>query len=220
MTDPRSPPSPTWEVRDRLARLGPDALTPAELLSVLLPPRKRPPGDLLTRFGGLRGLAAAGAEELTARGGLGPQSSLRLAAAFALGRRVHATPLARGRLLRTSADVWQAFGERMRDLKKERFVSVLLDGRGRVMREDLVTEGILTASLVHPREVFAPAIREAAAAIVVVHNHPSGDPEPSPEDLEVTRRLVSVGELVGIRIQDHVVIGDQGYVSFRERGLL
>ncbi len=97
---------------------------------------------------------------------------------------------------------------------------MLLDGKNCVMREDLVSEGILTASLVHPREVFAPAIREAAAGIVLIHNHPSGDPEPSPEDLEVTRRLCAVGELIGIRVLDHVVIGDGRYVSFLERGLL
>ena len=89
-----------------------------------------------------------------------------------------------------------------------------------MIREDQVSEGILTASLVHPREVFLPAIREAAAGLVLVHNHPSGDPEPSPEDLEVTRRLSAVGELVGIRILDHVIIGDGRYVSFLERGLI
>ena len=97
---------------------------------------------------------------------------------------------------------------------------VMLDAKNRVMREARVSEGILTASLVHPREVFAPAIREAAAGIVVVHNHPSGDPEPSPEDHEVTARLCAVGELVGIRVLDHVVIGDGCYVSFLERGLI
>ena len=224
MTDRRPPlptcssDSPTWEIRDRLVRLGPDVLSPAELLSMLLPARGRA-RELLHRFGGLRGLAAAEPGELRVRGGLGTTSSLRIAAAFALGRLVHAAPLRRGQLLRTSADIGQAFGDRLRDMRKERFLCVMLDGRNRIMREDLVTEGILTASLVHPREVFAPAIREAAAAIVLVHNHPSGDPEPSPEDLEITRRLASVGELVGIRVQDHVVIGDGGYVSFRERGL-
>jgi DNA repair protein RadC len=105
-------------------------------------------------------------------------------------------------------------------LKPERFIGVFLDGKNRVMREHVISEGILTASLVHPREVFAPAMREHAAALLVVHNHPSGDPEPSPEDVEVTQRLVAVGELVGIRVLDHVVIGDGRYVSFLERGLI
>ena len=105
-------------------------------------------------------------------------------------------------------------------LEKEQFHIVMLDGKNRILREERISEGILTASLVHPREVFAPAIREAAAGLVLIHNHPSGDPEPSPEDREVTRRLVAVGELVGIRILDHVIVGDGRYVSFIERGLL
>ena len=98
--------------------------------------------------------------------------------------------------------------------------AVLLDGKNRVLRDERVSEGSLTSSLVHPREVFAPAIRESASAMVFVHNHPSGDPEPSPEDLEITRRLCAVGELVGIPVLDHVVIGDGAFVSFLDRGLL
>jgi DNA repair protein RadC len=151
---------------------------------------------------------------------VGRATALRLCAAFALGRRIHAERLVVGRTLRASHEIFEAFHGRLRDLKKERFLAVLLDARNRVIREDLVSEGILTASLVHPREVFAHAIRESAWGIVLVHNHPSGDPEPSGEDLEITRRLASVGEIVGIRILDHVVIGDHRYVSFLERGLL
>jgi DNA repair protein RadC len=175
---------------------------------------------LLDRFGTLRQLASSTPQALRAAAAVGPDLALRLAAAFELGRRVHAARLPMGRLLKNSEEIFAAFGGRLRDLKKERFLSVLLDGRARVLREDLVSEGTLTASLVHPREVFAPAIREAAASIVLVHNHPSGDPEPSPEDLEITRRLAAAGELIGIRIADHVVIGDGCYVSFLDRGLL
>ena len=205
---------------------GPEALSPAELLTILLAPggrrRSAAPGArrLLVRLGGLRGLSAAEAGEIRSAGQVSEDLALRLTAAFALGRRVHAARLEAGRLLRASGEIFDAFQGRLRDLKKERFISVLLDGRQRVLREDLVSEGILTASLVHPREVFAPAIREAASAILLVHNHPSGDPEPSPEDVEITRRLVAVGELVGIRVVDHVVIGDGNYVSFLERGLI
>jgi len=103
---------------------------------------------------------------------------------------------------------------------KEQFWAVLLDGKNRVLREERVSEGSLTASLVHPREVFAPAIRESAGALVLVHNHPSGDPTPSVEDVEITRRLCAVADLVGIRVLDHVVVGDGAFVSFLERGLL
>ncbi len=95
---------------------------------------------------------------------------------------------------------------------------LLLDGRHRVMSESQISQGTLTASLVHPREVFRPAVQAAAAAIVLVHNHPSGDPTPSPEDLEVTRRLVSAGEVIGIRVVDHVVVADRGFHSFQESG--
>jgi DNA repair protein RadC len=175
---------------------------------------------LLERLGTLRRVAAATPAELRLAAGLSPGAAARLAAAFALGRRVHAQRLAVGALLRTSGAIFEAFHARLRDLKKERFIAIHLDGRNRVVREDVVSEGILTSSLVHPREVFAPAIREGAGGLLLVHNHPSGDPEPSPEDHEVTRRLCAVGELVGIRVFDHVVIGDGRYVSFLERGLL
>jgi DNA repair protein RadC len=125
-----------------------------------------------------------------------------------------------GARFRSGADIFQHYHGRMRDLRKEQFWAVLLDGKNRVLREERVSEGSLTASLVHPREVFAPAIRESAGALVFVHNHPSGDPTPSVEDVEITRRLCSVAELVGIRVLDHVVVGDGAYVSFLERGLL
>ncbi len=201
---------------------GPGALTDRELLSILINSTDvlRAEG-LLRKYGSLRALARASVHELQSGvGRLGPVTSLRVVAAFALGRRVRTERLPRGRTLKSSGQIFEYFHERLRDLKKERFITVLLDGKNRVMREDRVSEGILTASLVHPREVFSPAIREAAAGIVLIHNHPSGDPEPSPEDLEVTQRLCAVGELVGIRVLDHLVIGDGRYVSFLERGLL
>jgi len=211
--------------RERLLALGAEALSTHDLLSVLVADTARAPAPrtalaLLDGFGSLRAMAVASPRELEVGHGLGRVSALRLAAAFALGRRMRSERLRRGRLLRESAEIFAAFHERLRDLKKERFLSVMLDGKNRVIREDLVSEGILTASLVHPREVFVPAIRESAAGLVLIHNHPSGDPEPSPEDLEVTRRLAAVGELIGIRILDHVVIGDGRYVSFLERGLI
>jgi DNA repair protein RadC len=214
-----SPSSPTPELADRLAVLGSETLDPAQLLALLLPTGCGAGARaLLQRFGGLRPLAAAEAGELRARGGLGPEAASRLAAAFALGRAVHALPLRTGEPLVTSTEAARPFVDRLRHLKKERFLAVLLDGRRRVLSERRISEGTLTASLVHPREVFGPAIREAAAGLLLVHNHPSGDPEPSPEDLEITRRLVAVGELVGIRIVDHLVIGDGTWVSFLDRG--
>ena len=227
---PRHPtsilPPPESQARDRLLAGSPEELSTLELLTVLLAPGGRPrraEGEarrLLGHYGTLRGLAAASAGEIRGAAGVAPSLAQRIAAAFALGRRVHAARLPTGQLLARSEEIYEAFGDRLRDLRKERFLSVLLDGRNRVIRENVVSEGTLTASLVHPREVFAPAIRESAGSILLVHNHPSGDPEPSPEDLEITRRLCAVGELVGIHVLDHVVIGDGGYVSFLERGLI
>jgi len=204
-------------------------LSDRDLLAVLIsgPPAaeaERRATGLLSAFGSLRSLAQATSHELEAlRGGgrgIGRVSALRLSAAFALGRRLRGTALRRGQMLKTSSEIFEHFHERLRHLRKERFLCVLLDAKHRVIREELVSEGILTASLVHPREVFAPAIRESAGGLALIHNHPSGDPEPSPEDHEVTQRLHAVGELVGIRVVDHVIIGDGCYVSFLERGLL
>jgi DNA repair protein RadC len=228
---PRRPPPrpllPTQEpVPARLEALGADALTTAELLGVVLGPggtdgrATLAARRLLARTGGLRRLATATPAEVRSSFALSRNAALRLVGAFALGRRAHAERLVLGRTLATGEEVFDAFHARMRDLRKERFVSVLLDARGRVLREDLVSEGTLTASLVHPREVFAPAIRESACSLLLVHNHPSGDPEPSPEDHALTQRLAAVGEIVGIRVLDHVVIGDGRYVSFLERGAL
>ena len=106
----------------------------------------------------------------------------------------------------------------LRDMAHERFVALLLDSRNRVIKDVVVSQGTLTASLVHPREVFRAAVRESAAALVLVHNHPSGDPAPSGEDREVTRRLCDAGRIVGIRVLDHVVIAERGYFSFCEAG--
>ena len=126
--------------------------------------------------------------------------------------------LKKGDLIRNARDVHQHFHQRMRGQRKEQFMVLLLDGRNRVMSESQISKGTLTASLVHPREVFRSAIRAAAAGIVLVHNHPSGDPSPSREDLSVTRRLMDAGKVVGIPIIDHVVVAEHGFHSFQENG--
>jgi DNA repair protein RadC len=212
--------------RERLARLGPDALGAAELVAVLLGTGTRGrsavvvANGLLERSGGLRRLSTRTLGEIAGAPGLGRARAARVMAAFALGRQVAGIRLSPGARFRSGADIFQHYHGRMRDLRKEQFWAILLDGKNRVLREERVSEGSLTASLVHPREVFAPAIRESAGALVFVHNHPSGDPTPSVEDVEITRRLCAVAELVGIRVLDHVVVGDGSYVSFLERGLL
>jgi len=210
--------------RERLAALGAEALADAELVALLLrsgSPRlaaRDVAQALLRRHGGLRGLARATFADLRREPGLGTAKVATLLAAFELGRRVASARLRPGDPIRSPADVHRHFHPLLRDAPHERFLVVLLDGRHRVIRPVLTSQGTLTASLVHPREVFAPALREPAAAIVLVHNHPSGDPTPSREDREITVRLAAAGELLGIPVLDHVVVAEQGYTSLRDEG--
>lgn len=212
--------------RERLAALGPEALSDAELIALLLRTGngRRDAlalgARLLQRYGGLAGLAVGSAAELAQEDGMGPVKSATLVAALELGRRMAARRLRSGDPVRGPADVFRHFHPRLRDARCERFLLLLLDGRHRMLREVAISQGTLTASLVHPREVFRPALREAAAAVVLVHNHPSGDPTPSREDQEITRRLAEAGELLGIPVVDHVVVAERGYASLREAGVL
>lgn len=151
---------------------------------------------------------------------LTPEQREKVAAMLEFARSAAFETMPRGATFRDGADVFRAFHARMRDLKLEQFWIVMLDGKHRVLREELVSQGTLTSSPVHPREVFAPAIRHSAAAIVLVHNHPSGDPAASADDLAITRRLCEVGAMVGICILDHVIVGDGTFFSLASRGLM
>jgi DNA repair protein RadC len=149
---------------------------------------------------------------------VGVAGAARLAAALELGVRTAARPLQRGRVLHGPSDVYAMFGSKLRHLPQEEFHVVLLDTRHRLLRASLVTRGTADTSLVHAREVFREAVREGASAVILVHNHPSGDPRPSPEDRTVTRQLAEAGSVVGIPILDHVIVGDGRYVSLAEEG--
>lgn len=162
-------------------------------------------------------LARASAEELARDFRLEPDSARRIVAAFALGAALERERRPPAPSLRQPSAVFAHLAPLARGLEQETFWSLLLDGKQRLRRVVVVTTGTLTASLVHPREVFREAVRESAAALIVAHNHPSGDPEPSPEDLAVTERLRQAGEVLGIPLQDHVVLGDGSFVSLRER---
>ena len=212
--------------RERLLRCGPEALRDEELVSVVLGTglpsvtAETLAARVMARAGSLRQLLIRTPTELAALPGVGDARAARLLACAEIGRRVLGEPLSRGRCYRSSRDVFRHYGPRLRDLRVEQFLIVLLDGKHRVLREVLVSQGTLTSSPVHPREVFGPAMRHAAAAVVLLHNHPSGDPTPSADDLEVTRRLRDVGELVGIQVLDHVIVGDGSFASLADRGLL
>ena len=212
--------------RERLYWNGPEALADAELLALQL--GSGTPGrsaadvarEMLATYGSLAEVAAREAVELARVTGVGPAKAARLAAAFEIGRRLRArTPGVRV-VLSAPADVYAAFGPLMEDLRREVFRVALLDAQNGLLRDQVISEGTLSASLVHPREVFKPAILESAASVILLHNHPSGDPTPSREDVRLTRQLVECARLLELRVHDHVVIGRGRYVSLAERGII
>jgi DNA repair protein RadC len=212
--------------RERLYTQGAHALSDAELVALTLRTGRGGAragalaAELLEQHGGLSGLARRDPRELTRTPGVGRTKAAALAAALEIGRRISQRRLREGDAVRGPHDVFRHFHARLRDAEQEHFCVLLLDGRHRVLGDEVVSLGTLTASLVHPREVFRPALRAGAAALILVHNHPSGDPEPSPEDRAVTQRLAQAGELLGIPVLDHVVVAERGYRSFRDEGPL
>jgi DNA repair protein RadC len=198
----------------------PDACDTSDLIAIVLggdARRARAQAcEILARFE-LAALSRASRDHLARETGLPRPAAQRLSAAFALGRRAVRTPRAVRSAMRSPALVHELMASELAGLEQETFHVLLLDGKHRLRRRQRVSEGTLTTSLVHPREVFGPALREGAAAIICVHNHPSGDPEPSREDVEVTRRLIDAGRLLGVPLLDHVVVADEGFVSLRER---
>ncbi|MEX5213510.1 MAG: DNA repair protein RadC [Nitrospiraceae bacterium] len=210
--------------RERLLRAGADSLTDAQLLAIILRVGRRQASavevamDLLSRTDGLPGISRMGADALCRIPGIGPAKTAQLKAAIELGKRALAQPLSTGQPIRSSRDVFHAYAPQLRDLRHETFRLLLLDAKHALIRETVISEGTLTASLVHPREVFSVAVLESAAAVICVHNHPSGDPTPSAEDRTLTRRLQEAGEVLGIPVLDHIVIGDGRYVSFADQG--
>jgi DNA repair protein RadC len=175
---------------------------------------------LLVQVGGLRKLAAVPPDDLCCIPGIGPAKAAQLLAGVELGRRLLALGPEERRPLRSPADVAALVMPEMRFLSQEHFRVLLLDAKNRLLASELIAIGTLNSSLVHPRELFRRAIQVCAAGVILVHNHPSGDPTPSAEDLALTRRLVEAGRLLGMEILDHLVVGDNRYVSLKERALL
>ena len=214
--------------REKLLRQGAEALSDAELLALVLrtgcsssqQSALDQARELLRVFENLNRLAEAVSSELRQIPGIGPAKAAELLAVFELSRRLSSFSLEPGTRLQSAADVYHHLHARMRPLKREQFHLLLLDCKHRIIRELMISEGSLTASIVHPREVFKPIIRESAAAVIMVHNHPSGDPEPSREDVSLTQRMHQAGELMGIRVLDHVIIGHDRFTSLSELGLL
>ncbi len=219
--------------RERLLHSGADALSEAELLAILLRTgtRERPVLDLARDLlraadNSLARLATLGVPELRAVRGIGATKAVEIHAAFALARRLCRSIRAERPKIRHAADAADLLREKLRGKPQEELHALLLDTRNYLLRDDCITVGLADRSQAHAREVFRNAIRENSSRLILVHNHPSGDPMPSPQDIECTRGLVGAGRLIGIEVVDHIVIGfrtpsrDQDFVSLRELNLM
>ena len=212
--------------REKLLQHGPHVLTEAELLGILLGKgtRKKTAIDLgrelLDRFGSLPGLFSRSPGELTSIKGVGSAKAALLSAAFELVRRIQSQGGRDQPVLKRSSDVASRYLPLMRDFRKEIFQVLLLTRANRLIREVRISEGTLDASIVHPREVFREAILESAAGVILIHNHPSGNPTPSEDDLKITKQLVEAGRLLGIRVYDHIILAGEDYRSLADEGLL
>jgi DNA repair protein RadC len=212
--------------RERLWRLGAAALTAPELVAVLLGTGDgrrdalELATDLVSTGSTLRRLAARPPAELQRTPGIGPAKGARLVAAFELAARLNREARPVSPRIGSPLDVMRVVAPALRDMPVEEFHLLALDSRSRVLRDVLITRGLLDSSLVHPREVFRAAIAEGAAGIILVHNHPSGDPTPSAEDRAVTRQLVAAGQLLDLPVYDHVIVAGDRHLSFATAGLL
>jgi DNA repair protein RadC len=175
---------------------------------------------LLSQFGNLKGIAGASVEELSQVKGIGLAKAAQIKAAFELSRRLEGYPQAEDKpIVKTPEDVASLVRGRLRGKKKEHFLALLLDTRNRLIKVSEIAIGSLDASIVHPREVFKEAISASAASVIFAHNHPSGITEASEDDIRLTKRLVKAGEIVGIDVLDHIIIGDKNYLSLKREGL-
>ncbi|WP_145335302.1 DNA repair protein RadC [Paenibacillus xylanexedens] len=212
--------------RERMVEYGAGALSHTELLAILLRTGTRQESAMhmaqriLNQAGGIRSLMDLSLEELTAMKGIGQAKAVQLKAGIELGHRIAKSRLASSTSIRTPRDAADILMEQLRYLQKEHFVCLFLNSKNHIIAQETLSMGSLNASIVHPREVFRAAIKCSSASIVCAHNHPSGDPTPSPEDIQITKRLIEAGAIVGIDVLDHLVIGDGTYVSLKEKGLV
>lgn len=216
---------PELRPRERLLEAGPSALSDGELLGLLFGIGSREKtavelaGEVISEAGGLHGLYDVSVHELTQVNGIGEAKACIILAAVELGRRIGQVRNPGRPVISSPADVERLLRGRIANLDRENFVVVLLNTKNEVIETSTVSVGTLGASLVHPREVFKPAVRASAASVILAHNHPSGKVEPSWEDREVTRRLGEAADILGIEVLDHVIVGD-GHFSMKEHGML
>lgn len=212
--------------REKLLKHGPESLSCAELLAIVIGSGVGTESALdlartiLRKFGSLRGVAKSSPSELRKIWGIGEARSVELVANFELARRLQSERDGRNLIIRGPEDVAQVFVPKLRDLKREVFYVMLLNSANGLLRETKISEGHLNASVVHPREVFKAAIDELAASIILVHNHPSGNLEPSPEDINITKQIVDAGKILSIGVLDHIIVAGNGFLSLAERGIV
>lgn len=213
--------------REKLLREGKEKLSNMEIISILIGSGTSTrsamelAGDIISLDqSGIKYLAECRPEELSRIRGIGPAKACEILAAAELGRRIASLPAREGDIMKSSSDIAGRFIEKMRYYKKEHFVNVMINAKGQIIEAVEVSVGDLCSSVTHPREVFVDAVRRSAGSVIFIHNHPSGDPTPSQVDIDTTKRLMKAGEILGIPVLDHIVIGDGRYVSMRAKGML
>lgn len=212
--------------RERLQKFGAEALSAQELLALIIGrgiPNKSVMNiaqELLAKFGNVKAISQATIEELSQIKGIGLAKAAQIRACFELGKREDLEPELKNFDIKDPEAVVKAIRASIKDKAKEHFKLVLLNPRNKIIGISTISIGTLNASLVHPREVFKDAITHSAASVVLAHNHPSGDPDPSEDDLKITKKLADSGKILGIEVLDHIVIGRNNFCSFKERGLI
>ena len=213
--------------REKLLKEGKGKLSNTEILAILIGSgtRQKSAMELATEIismdsSGIKYLADCRPEELTAISGIGPCKASEILAAVELGKRLASIPAADRDIIKSSSDIADIFMEKMRYHKKEHFMSLMINAKGQIIEETEVSIGDLCSSTTHPREVFVDAVRRSAGSVIFVHNHPSGDPTPSDMDISTTKRLMEAGEILGIPVLDHIIIGDGNYISMKAAGII
>lgn len=212
--------------RERLITNSPSYLSDSELLAILLKTGTKKKNALhlaesiLMRFGDIVAVSTISPKQLLQINGIGYAKAAQISAAFELGRRISTRKVYKIGSIKCPEDVWELLGHSMRLLDKEFFKAIFLNTKHNILNICDISVGSLNASIVHPREVFKEAIKNNSNDIIIVHNHPSGNPSPSNEDIELTKRLIQAGNIIGIEVIDHIIIGANGFVSLKEKGLL
>jgi len=212
--------------RERLLSLGASSLSDIELLAIILRTGAKNvsaidlAGQLLKRFDNLRGLLEASIEEMAEVKGIGKVKAVQIKAALEISRRLMMSPASERVIIKSPDDVAALVMNDMRNLDKEYFRILLLNTKNHVLSIETINIGTLNSSMVHPREIFKAAIKKSAAALILLHNHPSGDPSPSRDDINITKRIIQSGDILGISVLDHIIIGDNRFISLRTERLI